>query len=364
MRSVPLWIRRVLPLWHNLPPGHPGVQVRGDPSAPVRGGAPLPAGAVTRAWPPRGRGHARRGTYRDALATRGSRPASRQPKWSRAPAPGGGEAPELGSGRVPAPGGSASGRGFRVAGLGGRVRYFGGRVPVRGVTRAVRPGGACRSGWCSVRSDRAGAVVRARRLPGAAFLCGGRAVLGVPGLRLRASRRALRSLVPAFGGLNRPEDGQPLRRVVRGPAVVVRSTRGRRRRPRRGSRHPFGPRPKVPRARGCSARSARPGSAKRPRGPLSPAHRPAHGAHIARGGASYPVPAPHQEARGDVVAAPAGLPARRIRPPRRSPCPGPASSAPAGRASRSAGSARGSGRAPCRPRSGCAPGRPRCRTAS
>ncbi len=43
---------------------------------------------------------------------------------------------------------------------------------------------------------------------------------------------------------------------------------------------------------------------------------------------------------------------------------GPASSAPAVRASRSGGCAHGSGRAPCRPRSACARGRPRCRTSS
>lgn len=53
-----------------------------------------------------------------------------------------------------------------------------------------------------------------------------------------------------------------------------------------------------------------------------------------------------------------------LTPPRRTRCPAPASSAPAGRASRSAGCAHGSDRAPCRPRSGCARGRPRCRTAS
>lgn len=54
----------------------------------------------------------------------------------------------------------------------------------------------------------------------------------------------------------------------------------------------------------------------------------------------------------------------RPTPPLRSPCRGPASSVPAGRASRSGGCAPASGRAPCRPRSGCARGRRRCRTAS
>jgi len=54
----------------------------------------------------------------------------------------------------------------------------------------------------------------------------------------------------------------------------------------------------------------------------------------------------------------------RPTPPPRTRCPGPASSAPSGRASRSDGSAHASDRAPCRPRSACARGRRRCRTAS
>ncbi len=55
---------------------------------------------------------------------------------------------------------------------------------------------------------------------------------------------------------------------------------------------------------------------------------------------------------------------RRLTPLPRSPCRGPASSVPAGRASRSGGCVPSSDRAPCRPRSGCARGRRRCRTAS
>lgn len=55
---------------------------------------------------------------------------------------------------------------------------------------------------------------------------------------------------------------------------------------------------------------------------------------------------------------------RRLTPPPRSPCRGPASSVPAGRASRSGGCVRVSDRVPCPPRSGCARGRRRCRTAS
>lgn len=55
---------------------------------------------------------------------------------------------------------------------------------------------------------------------------------------------------------------------------------------------------------------------------------------------------------------------KRLTPLPRSPCRGPASSVPAGRASRSGGCVPASDRVPCRPRSGCARGRRRCRTAS
>ncbi|SCD64089.1 hypothetical protein GA0115245_11158 [Streptomyces sp. di188] len=73
--------------------------------------------------------------------------------------------------------------------------------------------------------------------------------------------------------------------------------------------------------------------------------------------------------RGTSGARSRGRPPRRrtdasVTPPRRTRWNGPASSAPAARASRSGGCARASGRAPCRPRSACARGRPRCRSAS
>lgn len=79
-----------------------------------------------------------------------------------------------------------------------------------------------------------------------------------------------------------------------------------------------------------------------------------HPAHAARGS--------HATARDPAASPGDGGP--HVTPPRRTRCCGPASSAPAARASRSGGCARVSGRVPCRPPSGCAPGRPRCRSAS
>lgn len=98
---------------------------------------------------------------------------------------------------------------------------------------------------------------------------------------------------------------------------------------------------------------------RRSLGPLTRAEHPA-----TTGQSANP---PQEWERHPATGADPPSPRRRsptLTPPPRSPCRGPASSVPAGRASRSGGCVPASGRVPCRPRSGCAHGRRRCHTAS
>jgi hypothetical protein len=182
--------------------------------------------------------------------------------------------------------------------------------------------------------------------------------------RVRSARTpVLRSLFPRSGRLKR-----------RSRAMFARS-------PPTGARGRKSPHHSTPTA--CSQRSGRPR--------MTEANQPAPACARTTADADLPRPAsvrtrrtadrphcpyadrPRRRTAGCHAASPATLPPGGSRdpgrvgsatPPLRSPCRGPASSVPAGRASRSGGCAPSSGRAPCRPRSGCAPGRRRCRNAS